>query len=68
MSRFFLGAPPAAGALTTPAYSPAVRGDRIFQAALGIDDPGVGAVGELHFFFDDIFSDSLGKPLFGGVK
>jgi len=26
----------------------------------------VGAVGELHFFFDDIFPDSLGKPLFGG--
>ena len=26
----------------------------------------VGVVGELHFFFDDIFPDSLGKPLFGG--
>jgi hypothetical protein len=25
---------------------------------------GVGAVGELHFFFDDIFPDSLGKPIF----
>jgi hypothetical protein len=26
----------------------------------------VGAVGELHFFFDDMFPNSLGKPLFGG--
>jgi len=25
---------------------------------------GVGAVGELHFFFDDIFPDSLGKAIF----
>jgi hypothetical protein len=27
---------------------------------------GVGVVGELHFFFDDIFPDSLGKPIFAG--
>lgn len=27
---------------------------------------GVGVVGELHFFFDDIFPNSLGKPIFGG--
>ena len=26
----------------------------------------LGVVGELHFFFDDIFPNSLGKPLFGG--
>jgi hypothetical protein len=26
----------------------------------------VGVVGELHFFLDDIFPNSLGKPLFGG--
>jgi hypothetical protein len=26
---------------------------------------GVGVVGELHFFLDDIFPNSLGKPLFG---
>jgi hypothetical protein len=26
----------------------------------------VGAVAELHFFLDDIFPDSIGKPLFGG--
>jgi hypothetical protein len=25
---------------------------------------GVGAIAELHFFFDDIFPNSLGKPLF----
>ena len=25
---------------------------------------GVGVVGELHFYFDDIFPDSLGKPIF----
>jgi hypothetical protein len=28
---------------------------------------GVGVVGELHFFFDDIFPDSLGKPIFAGL-
>ena len=27
---------------------------------------GVGVVGELHFFFDDIFPNTLGKPIFGG--
>lgn len=27
---------------------------------------GVGFVGEMHFFFDDLFPNSLGKPLFGG--
>jgi len=27
---------------------------------------GIGAVGELHFFLDDIFPNSLGKPIFGG--
>ena len=26
----------------------------------------IGVVGELHFFFDDIFPDTLGKPIFGG--
>jgi hypothetical protein len=29
---------------------------------------GVGVVGELHFFFDDIFPDSLGKPIFAGLS
>jgi hypothetical protein len=28
----------------------------------------VGVVGELHFFFDDIFPDSLGKPIFTGTS
>ena len=27
---------------------------------------GVGVGGELHFFLDDIFPNSLGKPIFGG--
>jgi len=27
---------------------------------------GVGAIGELHLFFEEIFPRSLGKPLFGG--
>lgn len=27
---------------------------------------GTGVVGELHFFFDDIFPNSLGKPIFTG--
>jgi hypothetical protein len=27
---------------------------------------GVGAIAQLHFFLDDIFPNSIGKPLFGG--
>jgi hypothetical protein len=27
---------------------------------------GIGVVGELHFFFDDIFPNTLGKPIFTG--
>ena len=27
---------------------------------------GIGAVGEMHFYFDDIFPNTLGKPIFGG--
>ena len=34
--------------------------------ANGASGRNVGAVAELHFFLDDIFPDSLGKPLFGG--
>jgi hypothetical protein len=30
----------------------------------GASGHGVGVVGELHFFLDDIFPDSLGKPIF----
>ncbi len=26
---------------------------------------GTGAVGELHFFLDDIFPNTIGKPIFG---
>lgn len=29
---------------------------------------GTGVVGELHFFLDDIFPDTLGKPIFGGKQ
>jgi hypothetical protein len=29
---------------------------------------GIGVVAQLHFFLDDIFSDSIGKPIFGGKK
>ena len=29
---------------------------------------GVGVVGELHFYLDDILPDSLGRPIFGGKK
>jgi hypothetical protein len=29
---------------------------------------GVGVVGELHFFLDDLFPDTIGKPLFGANK
>ena len=28
----------------------------------------VGMIGELHFFLDDIFPNTLGKPLFGGSR
>ncbi|HTQ84163.1 MAG TPA: hypothetical protein VMI47_12940 [Pseudolabrys sp.] len=27
----------------------------------------VGVIGQLHFFLDDIFPDSIGKPIFGGT-
>jgi hypothetical protein len=30
----------------------------------GASGHGVGVVGELHFYFDDIFPDTLGKPIF----
>jgi len=29
---------------------------------------GVGAIAQLHFYVDDIFPDSLGRPIFGGHK
>ena len=29
---------------------------------------GVGFVGELHFFLDDLFPNTIGKPLFGAIK
>jgi hypothetical protein len=32
----------------------------------GASGHGAGVVGELHFYLDDIFPDSLGKPIFGG--
>jgi hypothetical protein len=28
----------------------------------------VGVIAQLHFYVDDIFPDSLGRPLFGGSK
>jgi len=28
---------------------------------------GVGAVAQLHFFLDDIFPRTFGRPLFGGA-
>ena len=34
----------------------------------GASGHGVGVVGELHFFLDDIFPDTIGKPIFGGNK
>jgi len=30
----------------------------------GLSGHGIGVVGELHFFFDDIFPNTLGKPIF----
>ncbi len=34
----------------------------------GASGHGIGVVGELHFFFDDIFPNTLGKPIFTGVR
>jgi len=28
----------------------------------------VGVIAQLHFFLDDLFPDSLGRPLFGGKR
>ena len=63
----------------TPAYGSEPAGQRARQRALCVaalpegDDlselaellrtAGVGVVGELHFFLDDIFPNSLGKPI-----
>jgi hypothetical protein len=30
----------------------------------GATGRGVGVIGEPHFFFDDIFPDTLGRPIF----
>ena len=27
---------------------------------------GIGAIGQLHFYIDDLFPHSLGRPIFGG--
>jgi hypothetical protein len=27
---------------------------------------GVGVIGQLHFYIDDLFPHSLGRPIFGG--
>ena len=32
----------------------------------GASGHGAGVVGEMHYYFDDIFPNSLGKPIFGG--
>jgi hypothetical protein len=65
---------PDGGGITTGFIQPGIiyEGDS-WQLALEASIPinsdsghGVGFVGELHFFFDDIFPNSLGKPLFGG--
>lgn len=50
------------------AFARAVAGNRTFPATLGIDDPGVGVIGDLRFYFDDIFPHTLGSPIFGGDK
>ena len=62
----------AAGQLTTGYFQPGVvyEADK-WQVALeamipvtGATGHGVGVIGELHFFFDDIFPNTLGKPIF----
>jgi hypothetical protein len=30
--------------------------------------PGIGFIAQLHFYIDDIFPHSLGRPIFGGKK
>ena len=62
------------GALTTGTFQPGVvYSAASWQFALeavvpinGESGHGVGVVGELHFYFDDIFPNSLGKPIFTG--
>lgn len=62
----------AAGALTTGYFQPGVvyEADK-WQVALeamipatGATGHGAGVIGELHFFLDDIFPNSLGRPIF----
>jgi hypothetical protein len=62
------------GQLTTGNFQPGViYGESTWQFALeavipinGASGHGVGVVGELHFYFDDIFPNTLGKPIFTG--
>jgi hypothetical protein len=40
------------------------------EAVVPVNDrsgDGVGVVGQLHFYLDDIFPDTLGRPIFGGM-
>jgi len=62
----------AAGQTTTGYFQPGVvyEADK-WQIALeamvpltGATGHGVGVIGELHYFFDDIFPDTLGRPIF----
>jgi hypothetical protein len=62
----------AAGQLTTGYFQPGVvyEADK-WQIAIeamipltGASGHGVGIIGELHFFFDDILPDTLGRPIF----
>jgi hypothetical protein len=64
------GAP--AGQVTTAAFQPGViYSANTWQFALEAVIPlnsasghGIGVVGELHFYFDDIFPNTLGRPIF----
>ncbi len=69
-----VGNVPVGGQITTGTIQPGIiYMANTWQFALeasipinGASGHGIGAVAELHFFLDDLFPNSLGKPLFGG--
>jgi hypothetical protein len=67
---------PQGGAETTGTVQPGViymadKWQFALEALIPINEASgrsVGVIGELHFFFDDIFPTTLGKPIFGDAR
>ncbi|MGD1014914.1 MAG: hypothetical protein ABR863_00525 [Roseiarcus sp.] len=69
ISNFEPGANATTGAIQPGAIYMADTWQFALEAIVPINSAsghGAGVVGELHFFFDDIFPDTLGKPIFTG--